>query len=558
MTQEQARPAVLYAAKSTEDTHGSIPTQLADARNMAEREGWEVVGEYQDEGFSAYSGNRGRGLGEAKRRATEVAAERGVTVMLCAQHSDRLARGAGDAPGAADSLVEIWHAMRRQRVHLRSVQNDSELSDPVLVAVAAKRDHEDSRRKSEAVTAGLTRRKERGSPVGPVPLGYKVKESISEDKVITNRVIDPAAASTVERIFELVESGATFGDVARTLNTDGIRTRPRKDHPDGHTWVSRTVRGIVHNRAYVGEKGYPTIIEPGRFDAIHASLDRLDQVQVTKRRGGRKPRDESFFLRGIGNCLSCGGTLYTRRYAAGRVYVCRHGRDGSGLCSAAPIPADLIESHVVRHMNSFVGSVEEWIAGRVEERDDERQVREAALERQRQQLRDLDRRAERFRAEWRRLVDEGKTTASIALDEVERVEREQAEQVRMIEEAEAIVSEWAGPPDVDAALDFYNRLVDQVQGRIQKAEGATELNMALRQVVAGLWTEVGDERLLVEFELVGHDWDKDTLPGGIPIRPEFRQRPQLPPRLLDDGMEPEPLELIRQNQADESGTQTFV
>ncbi len=68
MAQTQAN-AVLYAAKSTEDKRGSIPTQLADARAMAEREGWEIIGEFQDEGFSAYSGNRGPGLEAAKRAA---------------------------------------------------------------------------------------------------------------------------------------------------------------------------------------------------------------------------------------------------------------------------------------------------------------------------------------------------------------------------------------------------------------------------------------------------------------------------------------------------------
>src|SRR5262249_13987743 len=110
-------PAVLYAAKSTADKHKSIPTQLEDCRKKAEEEGWEVVGEFHDEGFSAYSGNRGPDLEKAKRAAAEAAEEHGAVCALIAQHSDRFARGAGDEPGAADSLVEIWHAMRRQNVH---------------------------------------------------------------------------------------------------------------------------------------------------------------------------------------------------------------------------------------------------------------------------------------------------------------------------------------------------------------------------------------------------------------------------------------------------------
>jgi len=99
-------PAVIYAAKSTEDKRGSIGTQLTDCRALTEREGWDVVGEFQDEGFSAYSGNRGPGLEGAMQLAAETAAERGRCV-LAAQHSDRLSRGAGDRPEAARHLAEV-------------------------------------------------------------------------------------------------------------------------------------------------------------------------------------------------------------------------------------------------------------------------------------------------------------------------------------------------------------------------------------------------------------------------------------------------------------------
>jgi site-specific DNA recombinase len=92
-------PVVIYAAKSTEDKHGSIGTQLEDCRELAAHEGWEVVGEYQDEAFSAYHGNRGPGLAAAIQKAVEHAPS-----VLVAQDADRFARGAGDAPGAARHL----------------------------------------------------------------------------------------------------------------------------------------------------------------------------------------------------------------------------------------------------------------------------------------------------------------------------------------------------------------------------------------------------------------------------------------------------------------------
>jgi hypothetical protein len=70
-------------------------------------------------------------------------------------------------------------------------------------------------------------------------------------------------------------------------------------------------------------------------------------------------------------------------------------------------------------------------------------------------------------AEYRKLVEEGATTARIAAEEVERIDRERALQEQAIREAEAILGEWSGPPDVDAVLDFHGELVDLVQGRIR-------------------------------------------------------------------------------------------
>jgi Recombinase zinc beta ribbon domain len=319
------------------------------------------------------------------------------------------------------------------------------------------------------------------------------------------------------------------------LNAEGVTGRR------GRPFSQQTVMALVHNTAYKGEKGYPAIIDPERYDAIIANLKRLDPTQVAKRRGGRKPVDESYFLRGIVFCQRCGSRMYTVRRAAGRMYICRHRRLSNGICSAPPIPARLIELHVLDHLQAFTGHVESWLQEQVAEASSVLHDRETALQRQRAKLDDLDRVRERHMAEYRKQVEDGASTARIAAEEVERIDRDRALLDQAIREAEAVVEEHAGPPDVDAGLDFYNRLVDHVQGRIRKAEGARALNEALGMVVSGMWAEIEEdrERLLVEFELVGEF--EHRLPGGVPILPEFQRRPTLPPRFLDDRMDPEPL-----------------
>jgi hypothetical protein len=63
MAERGAVAAVIYAAKSTDDRHGSIPTQIEDCRAAVEREHRELYGEPQlDEGFSGYKRSRGPGL----------------------------------------------------------------------------------------------------------------------------------------------------------------------------------------------------------------------------------------------------------------------------------------------------------------------------------------------------------------------------------------------------------------------------------------------------------------------------------------------------------------
>src|SRR6516225_5539262 len=86
------RAAIVYAAKSTEDRHGSIPTQLADGRKLAAQRGFEVAAEWQDEAASAYHGDRGPGLAKAMAECERLSTEHGTSALIV-QHSDRLARG---------------------------------------------------------------------------------------------------------------------------------------------------------------------------------------------------------------------------------------------------------------------------------------------------------------------------------------------------------------------------------------------------------------------------------------------------------------------------------
>src|SRR4051812_28034323 len=177
--EHRGAPAILYGAKSTQDRRRSLKTQLEDAREFAEQNGWTVLAEYKDEGFSAFSGNRGPGLRAAEEHAARLAAEAGVPCMLVAQAADRFARGAGDAPDASDHLIEVWTRCRRKNVWPRTVEDDEFMHSAERVAQRGELANMESRRKSRAVTKGMRRRRggEQGDGVprhiGGAVYGYK-------------------------------------------------------------------------------------------------------------------------------------------------------------------------------------------------------------------------------------------------------------------------------------------------------------------------------------------------------------------------------------------------
>jgi hypothetical protein len=194
----------------------------------------------------------------------------------------------------------------------------------------------------------------------------------------------------------------------------------------------------------------------------------------------------------------CGAPLYAtdKWLSRHRGYICRHKLKSTGLCDRPPIRAELLELHVVNHLRSFIGSVEDWIADLLKERDSERNVRLGQLDREKAALGALERQRDRRMAEL-----EAVGITKVGLEVIERMDVKLDAQAKRITEAEAVLAEWTPAAGVDEALDFYSELVDAIQGRIGRADGPRALHEALASVLAGLWCEIRNGRLRVEFTL---------------------------------------------------------
>jgi DNA invertase Pin-like site-specific DNA recombinase len=516
-------PAILYAAKSTDDPRGSIPTQLGDARTLAKREGLEVVAEHTDEARSAYHGSRGPGLAAAKELAERLAREHGGCALIV-QHSDRLARGDGRESA---HLIEHYLWALKANVRLRSVQDDSNLEDMIRAVLVGERNHEDSKRKSAAVKAGKIRQLERGERQGgPVPDGYTLMKEVDGSQVRSTYALDSERAPILARIFELAAANTPDAVIARQLNAEGLRTR------GGKPWYRRRVQDTVTNPWYAGRVtrgrtiagaavevapgSHPVLVDAETFDRIQGMRARRDLGAGSDRSPKGRPTT-NHMLAGLGVCGRCGERMssitgtYRRKRDGGRArtYMCANVRHATGLCDAPSINAEVVDAHVAEHLERLFVDFDAWAASLTARRDDAAGHLAALIESEAGRLRELDRKISKLTRAFEDAVDAGDTAIVAAAADARAVrtgERDQAEH-RLAELRETLAAAEEQPEPIDAMLDWFNDLAAEIRGTL----GASRLQDA-------------NARLRERFEC----FVLDTLggrPRRIPLPPDVAQPP---------------------------------
>jgi DNA invertase Pin-like site-specific DNA recombinase len=506
-------PAVVYGVKASPDEKESVKRQHRLVLEAIEKEGDRgVVGRpFGEQNQSGYRKNRGPELEAAIRLAVANADEHGEA-ELWVWHSTRLGRGTGKK-GGKRALGKLLYDLLEKGVTVRSLRDNEFTTNEQLFGIGSNQSSKYTVDLGAMVKDGLDDRRAEGKPLGTMGFGWNIEPELDADgkplvvkrRLVTKRVIDPRQGPSTVQLFELIAEGKAPGTVARWLTSQGIRTK------SGKGFTSRSVRQIVENEAYVGSTRNPPIVSRELFDAANAALTANPAQQRSK--GGRIPRDESYFLRTVGFCV-CGQPLYTtRRYFGGqRAYVCREKVVFSGAHkSAAPILASVLETHVMEHLDTFMDSVEAWIADRLAERNGERKQRERSLDNERRVLAELKTRR-RQQLDGFDAIDLTDKQRKITLEVIEGTDGKIDAQAHRIAEAQAVLAEWGTTPAVDDALDFYNSLLDVIQGRVKAAHGPRELNEALAGILVGMWCEVADGLLLVEFELQAEPAKRLTLP----------------------------------------------
>lgn len=491
--------AILYAAKSTPDPRGSIPTQLEDCRAMATREGWDVAGEYSEESASAWSGDRGPQLAAAIAHAEQIA-----PAALLVQHSDRLARGDGRK---ARHLGEIYFWAIKADVELRSVQDDSTFTNPLLAFAMGERNAADSSRKSLAVAAGLKRRAERGLYTGRRPYGYSKADGL---------VVLEHEAEIVRRIFGELIAGATLTAIARALVADGIPTA------DGRAkWRQSTVAGIVHNPLYVGKLRHNGEVLDAAHEAIvdQATYDRANaQLAARNVEGrGRRPKGAHLFTNGLLRCGNCGDAMSPRTDSRGYEFYCCNGRTtlGNEHCTMRSVRRVVVDTAVYRYFEQVALDVEatrDQIAGERSRKLTE--IRALATEAG-HEVRRAEERLTRIRrdytdgaiaaADWSELRAELEPSLEGARAEAEHLDAQCLE-----------VEQWGAVRDAEA--ETYRRLAEiraAIAGDVTDAEGIDAVRAALQRTF---------DRFILRGQLAGATHLELLGPPGIVIEPVIRDQ----------------------------------
>lgn len=317
--------AAAYIRVSTEEqVEGfSLAAQSRAIRAYCELQGWQLVGEYVDEGLSASKESSAQ---RPEFRRILAAVEAGEVDVVIVHKLDRFSRL---LTLTIQSLARIY-AAGASFVSLSEHIDYTTPQGKLMLGLFAAFAQFYSDNLSTETTKGHRERAQQGLWNGDLPFGYE-KAGGKGGSARVAPVVVPAEAELVRGAFQLYAGGTvSTHQVAEWLNDQGARPRSRRADAV-HRFTKATARDMLGNPFYGGRLRYHDEVLPGQHEAI-VSWELFEAVQrtLTERRtlgaAVRRRHSHTYLLRGLGRCVSCGELLWCSPATTGARY-----RDASKL-----------------------------------------------------------------------------------------------------------------------------------------------------------------------------------------------------------------------------------
>jgi site-specific DNA recombinase len=299
--------AVIYVRVSTkEQTENlSLPTQLRACEQYCQREGYEVLERFKEEGESAKTTDRT----ELQKLLKYCRTHKGKVHFVIVYNLTRFAREKYDHFALRAFLKSLGISLRSAMEPIDDTST-GKLMEGVLAAFAQFDNDVRSERTREGMRAAL----EQGRWTFVPPLGYLNAPKWSGQCLIP----DPERAQLVKRAFEEFATGRfTKEEILHKITRLGLRTRKGLTlNPQGfgRMLTNRLYAGLIHVPEFdVSRHGdFEPLVSEETFYRVQGILD--GRVQAT---GPRQRTRPDFPLKGLVRCEACGKAL-TASWSKGR------------------------------------------------------------------------------------------------------------------------------------------------------------------------------------------------------------------------------------------------
>lgn len=285
--------AVIYARYSSHgQTEQSIEGQLRVCKEYAERNGYNLIGEYIDRATSGTTDNRPSFL-----QMIDDASKKEFQYIIVYK-LDRFARNRYDS---------VFYKHKLQQLGIKVLSAMEAISDTMegrflegmLEIIGEMYSHD----LSQKVKRGLKESVAKGNFTGGYNLlGYKVVGEKNNRRV----AIDEKTAPIIKYAFEQYAAGMGKKQIVENLNQKGYRTN------SGKKFTINSFYNNLSNKKYIGinyfngelsENSYPPLIDKQLFDKVQARLKQNQHAPATAK------AKQEYLLSGKAFCGHCGATL---------------------------------------------------------------------------------------------------------------------------------------------------------------------------------------------------------------------------------------------------------